>query len=98
MKSIPTTGGKSLCRREITLGQLRQLAKSPGNGGEDVLDTYYGWRNDRAVSVMKGVGSAALTLFTAWLIPFLRTSTPRLQRGWCWDLRCSSLQLLLCGR
>jgi hypothetical protein len=63
---------KSPYRHGLTLGQLRELAKSPRNGGEDVVDTYYGWRNDRSVSIMKGVGGAALSLFTAWLIPFLK--------------------------
>lgn len=59
-------------RYALTLGQLQQLAGSPGNGGEDVIDTYYGWRNDRTAAAVKGMGGAALSLFVAWLVPFLK--------------------------
>jgi hypothetical protein len=59
-------------RYALTLGQLQQLASSPGNGGEDVIDTYYGWRNDRTATAAKGMGGAALSLLVAWLVPFLK--------------------------
>lgn len=59
-------------RYALTLGQLQQLASSPGNGGEDVIDTYYGWRNDRTAAAVKGMGGAALSLLVAWLVPFLK--------------------------
>jgi hypothetical protein len=59
-------------RYALTLGQLRQLADLPGNGGEDVIDTYYGWQNDRATATVKGMGGAALSLLVAWLVPFLK--------------------------
>jgi hypothetical protein len=59
--------------QRIRLRDLRQLAKSPRNGGEDTVSSYYGWREARALAVGKGAGAAALSLLTAWLIPFLKS-------------------------
>jgi hypothetical protein len=56
----------------ITVGQLCGIAMSKRNGGEDVIDTYYGWRHDRAMAVAKGVGAAVASILAAWLIPLLK--------------------------
>jgi hypothetical protein len=57
---------------EIRLRDLKDLASSPRNGGEDTVDTYYGWREGRAMTVAKGLGAATLSILTAWLVPFLK--------------------------
>src|SRR5947208_803027 len=59
-------------RHGIRLADLQLLARSPRSGGEETVDTYYGWREARAMTVAKGMGAAALSLFTAWLVPFLK--------------------------
>jgi hypothetical protein len=59
--------------RGIQLSQLRELARSSRNNGEDVVEKYYSWREGRALAVAKGFGAAALSLLTAWLIPFLKS-------------------------
>jgi hypothetical protein len=56
----------------IRLRDLRVLARSQRNGGEDTVETYYGWRESRAMSVAKGFAGAAASVLTAWLIPFLK--------------------------
>jgi hypothetical protein len=56
----------------LTISDLVDLSISPRNYGEDDVQTYYGWRDSRAMSVAKGFGGAALSLLTAWLIPFLK--------------------------
>ena len=47
-------------------------AASPRNGGEDTVQKYYELRDARAMSIAKGAGGAAVSLLTAWLIPFLK--------------------------
>jgi hypothetical protein len=59
-------------RDGIRLKDLIYLARSSRNSGEDVVQTYYGWRESRALSFAKGMGGAALSILTAWLIPFLK--------------------------
>jgi hypothetical protein len=63
---------RAIYRRGMTIGQLRALATSPRNGGEDVLDTYYTWRSERALTVSKGMAAAAVTFVVAWFVPFLK--------------------------
>jgi hypothetical protein len=64
--------GIGMYSKAIRLAQLRYIAKSHRNGGEDTVETYYGWREARAQTVAKGMGAAALSFLTAWLIPFLK--------------------------
>ena len=71
MTSVETSSGDSYSAG-IQLRELEQIAKSHRNGGEDIVDTYYGWRDARALTVAKGMGAASLSLLTAWLIPFLK--------------------------
>ena len=59
--------------QRIWLWELLALAKSPRNGGEDAVETYYGWRDARASMVAKGLGAAAVSIITAWFVPFLKT-------------------------
>ena len=54
------------------IDDLRRLAMSQRGGGEEVLDQYFEWRQSRALTVAKGVSAGALSLLTAWLIPFLK--------------------------
>jgi hypothetical protein len=56
----------------IRYWQLQDLARSERNNGEDAVETYYSWREGRALAVAKGMGAASLSLLTAWLIPFLK--------------------------
>lgn len=56
----------------LTVGQLNRITLSDRNNGEDVLDRYYGWRNDRAMSIAKGMGTAVASVLVAWLIPLLQ--------------------------
>jgi hypothetical protein len=51
---------------------LRRLTRSTRSNGEEAIEKYYDWREARALSVAKGAGGAALSLLTAWLIPFLK--------------------------
>jgi hypothetical protein len=50
---------------------LAYLARPARNGGEDTVQTYYGWGEGRAMTCAKGLGAAALSILTAWLIPLL---------------------------
>jgi hypothetical protein len=59
-------------RYGLHVWQLRDLTRSPRNSGEDTVQTYYGWREGRSMTFAKGLGAAALSLLTAWLIPFLK--------------------------
>ena len=56
----------------IRLRQLQEIAKSPRNGGEDTVQKYYAWREGRALTASKGLAAAALSVLTAWLVPFLK--------------------------
>ena len=59
--------------QRIRLRDLRWLAKSARNNGEDTVQTYYGWRDARALTVAKGMSAAALSILTAWFVPFLKS-------------------------
>jgi len=67
--------------RGIQLEDLEVLTQSPRNSGEDDVQTYYGWREARAMSVAKGFGSGALALLTAWITGFLKGDYAR-QNVW----------------
>jgi hypothetical protein len=58
--------------KRIRLRDLEALTRSGRNGGEDTVETYYGWREARALTVAKGLSAAALSVLTAWFIPFLK--------------------------
>jgi hypothetical protein len=58
--------------RGILLLDLVDLARSSRNNGEDIVQTYYEWRDARALTVAKGMGAAALSILTAWFVPFLK--------------------------
>ena len=59
-------------RQRIELGELKSLAQLSGSGGEDTIKTYYTWREARALTVSRGLAAAALSLLTAWVIPYLK--------------------------
>jgi hypothetical protein len=67
----------------IRLRQLQEIARSPRNGGEDIVQAYYSWRDARAMTVSKGLAGAALALLTAWFVPFLKNEyfTPGVHRN-----------------
>jgi hypothetical protein len=59
--------------QRIRLRELCFIASSPRNGGEDTVEAYYGWQDARASMVAKGLGAAAVSILTAWFVPFLKT-------------------------
>jgi hypothetical protein len=59
--------------QRIRLRDLRWLANSARNNGEDTVQAYYGWRDARALTVAKGMSAAALSILTAWFVPFLKS-------------------------
>jgi len=61
------------CAQRIRLRDLRYIAKSARNNGEDTVETYFGWRDTRALTVAKGLSAAALSILTAWFVPFLKS-------------------------
>jgi hypothetical protein len=56
----------------IRNADLEELAGSARNGGEDTVETFYAWREGRALTVANGMGAAAVSILTAWLVPFLK--------------------------
>ena len=56
----------------LSVQDVRRLARSQRNGGEDALETYFGWREAKVLLLVKGTAGAAASLLTAWLIPFLK--------------------------
>jgi hypothetical protein len=43
----------------IRIRDLKYLAKSARNNGEDTVETYYGWQEARTLTFAKGTGAAA---------------------------------------
>lgn len=80
--------------QRIRLRDLEQLAKSPRNSGEDTVQTYYSWRDARAMTFARGLGGAALAILTAWLIPFLKHEYKDVSAGWVVLLPCLLVVLL----
>lgn len=70
--SAPSPGEPAVYANEMRLRDLRGIAKSSRDGADDVVKTYYAWREARAMAVAKGLGGAALSILAAWLIPFLK--------------------------
>jgi hypothetical protein len=58
--------------KEIRPFDLEELARANRSGGEDAVETYYGWREQRAMAVAKGLGTAAVSILTVWIVPFLK--------------------------
>ena len=83
--------------QRIRLRDLEQLAKSPRNSGEDTVETYYSWREARAMTFARGMGGAALGILTAWLIPFLKHEYKDVTVGWVILLPCLVILLALLG-
>jgi hypothetical protein len=59
-------------KHRVRARDLRRLSKSARSSGEEAVEKYYEWREARAMTVAKGAGGAALSLLTAWLVPFLK--------------------------
>jgi hypothetical protein len=59
-------------RYGLHVWQLWYLTRSTRNSGEDTVQAYYAWREARSMTFAKGLGAAALSILTAWLIPFLK--------------------------
>jgi hypothetical protein len=69
---LPRTPAADPYRFRIHVWQLKALTRSTRSNGEDTVQTYYGWREARSMTFAKGLGAAALSILTAWLIPFLK--------------------------
>ncbi len=59
-------------RAGVPLLFLELLAKSPRNGGEEAVQKYYELRDARMMTLAKGTAAAAVSILTAWFIPFLK--------------------------
>jgi hypothetical protein len=56
----------------VQLLYLELLAKSPRSGGEEAVQKYYELRDSRMMALAKGTAAAAVSILTAWFIPFLK--------------------------
>jgi hypothetical protein len=70
--ALPLPSKRPVYSKHIRLRDLQYIARSARNGGEDTVETYYGWREARALTVARGFGAAAVSILTAWLIPVLK--------------------------
>ncbi len=66
----------------VRLWQIASLTTSERNSGEDTIETYYKWRGNRAMTFAKGTAAAALSILTAWLIPFLKNEYEGTDAAW----------------
>jgi hypothetical protein len=76
----------------IQLRALEFIARSERNRGEDTVETYYGWREGRALTVGKSMTAAAVSVLTAWLIPFLKQ---QYHRASAWLIVVTPVALIL---
>lgn len=58
-------------RRQVTFGDVEDLARARRFGGSERLQQLYQWHAERLTVVTKGVAGAVVSLLTAILVAFL---------------------------